>query len=87
MGAPPSPNIVAEIFIIWALIVSNWSLSFFLLLIAGFATAFTLILYIITQHLQTSALIKKMYKWLPYETLLLNSHAALVLVGTILAVS
>ena len=58
MGAPPTPNLLAEIFIISILFNKNFSFFFPLFIIAGLATAFTLNLYLRSQHHSGLARIK-----------------------------
>lgn len=50
IGGPPSPNLLSEIFIITALMQSNFLLAAPVILLTGLATVFRLILYMVPCH-------------------------------------
>lgn len=84
IGAPPSLNLVSEIFMISSLFSRDFFLSLPALLMAGVATAFTITLFILTQHSQFPSVNKSIVFLSPQEFSRLTFHSGPIIVGIIL---
>lgn len=78
MGAPPTLNLVSEIYRIIAILKNNLLLSGPVLIIAGLATAFTLNIFISTQHNQVLAINRITFSLTKLETLTGFNHVLIV---------
>ena len=79
IGAPPTLNLISEIYIIIGRLANNLVLIIPVLTAAFMATAFTLNLYIATQHNQSSSSLSPYLNLHPVEILLGVNHIILVL--------
>lgn len=87
MGAPPSSNIIGEVFIIYRLISLNLKFSAPLLTMAGVATAFSLILYLSTQHNQKMRINKMLNQPTHCDSICLCMHRLPLIIRTFLIVN
>ena len=87
IGAPPSPNLLAEIIIIAHIYSFNWHSFIPLAVAAGLATAFSLNLFIATCHSQLSDYYKRWTPLSSYELTTIASHTWPVIVGALWALA